>query len=291
MGMSSIEAIKLSQLGEYREKLDVHSMRIPHYFLTFFNQTKSLALAYDEVRESLALAVNREKLVQEALDGRGTSVHFSFFPGMPGSNDEAFPNTPDIERAKEILEENGWSVGEDGIRSKDDVRLEFDLITVDWPEFMYTADLLREQWKEIGIQANVKVVTVFDLGQNYIRPREYDALLFAHATSVHPDLFSYWHSSQKNDPGLNLALFQDDNADELLEKAREAVDQNERVDLYRKFQEIFVSENPAVYLFSPDYLYPVHERVRGISVEQIANPADRFSHVSQWYVKTKRVFK
>lgn len=289
--MSSIESVKLAQLGEYRDKLEVHSMRIPHYFLSFFNQTKSIALAYDEVREALSLAVDREELVQEALDGRGTAIQSPFLPETPGTNGEAFPETPNIDRAKQILEENGWGVGEDGVRFKDDVRLEFDIVTVDWPEFMHTADLLREQWREVGIQANVKVVTVFDLGQNYIRPREYDALLFAHATSTHPDLFSYWHSSQKNDPGLNLALFQNDEADELLEKAREAVDQNERAELYRQFQEVFASENPAVYLFSPDYLYPISERVEGITVEQIANPSDRFSHVSQWYVKTKRVFK
>jgi peptide/nickel transport system substrate-binding protein len=198
----------------------------------------------------------------------------------------------DVERANKILDEAGWVLDEnENVRKKDANILEFELVTTDWPELNQTAELLKQQWAKIGARVTVNVLTVSDLQQNYIRTREYDSILFGQAISFNPDLYSFWHSSQKHDPGLNLSLFDNKDADGLLESLRQETDQEKRVASIQSFQDILTKENPAVFLYSRYYLYPTNTNVQGIEVTNISNPAQRFADVNDWYVKTKRIMK
>jgi len=290
MGIHSMSPERIRDIAPYGENFNTHVFSVPHYFLVFFNQTKSVALSYDEVRTALSLAVDRKAIVENVLHGFAVPVSMSFLPGMSGYVDIE-SQLPDLERAKKILDDNGWVVQDDGIRSKNGVKLEFDMMTADWPEFSRIADVLSEQWKLVGAQANIKVVSVYDLGQNYIRPREYAALFFAQATGINPDIYAYWHSSQKKDPGLNLSLFSDKDADSILERSREVLGNEERGVLYRQFQDIFMKKSPALYVVSPEYIYPVDKKVQGIQLGRIENPSGRFSHIEDWYIKTKRIWR
>jgi peptide/nickel transport system substrate-binding protein len=171
------------------------------------------------------------------------------------------------------------------------MELAFKIYTLDWPELSDSANLIVEQWKKIGANAEVVILTVSDLQQNYLRPREYDSILIGQDIGFNSDPYSYWHSSQRDDPGLNLALFKNDKADSLLDDARQQQDAQKRLDDYKEFQKIIAEEIPAIFLFSNSYLYPTSNEVKGIEVRDINTPAGRFSDVAKWYVKTKRVLK
>ena len=290
--ISGIDAWAWEDFGEHSKKLNLHAMRIPHYYVAYFNHNKSKELAYKDVREAITLATDREALVQDIYNGRADTVEVPFLESMGiRSLSQEEGREERIKRANEILEESGWKRGEDGIRQKDDMRLEFDMITADWREFTMSADILREQWSEIGVQVNVKVVTVYDLWNNFIKTREYELIMFAHTTMLIPDIYPYWHSSRTQDPGLNLAVYKNDDLDALIEKLRLSRNEDERYGIIREIQEFFSKEYPSLYLFSPHYLYPVDESVQGIVVEQIAEHPDRFFGVENWYIKTKRVWK
>jgi peptide/nickel transport system substrate-binding protein len=150
---------------------------------------------------------------------------------------------------------------------------------------------LREEWQEIGVQVDIKALSQADLQQNVIRPREYQALLFGEGNMLDPDPYSFWHSSQKNDPGLNLAFFEEKRVDEILTESRETIDPEKRAELYREFQSIIAREHPAVFLYSPEYLYVVSGDVQGIMANNIATPNQRLSDFSTWFMKTKRITK
>jgi peptide/nickel transport system substrate-binding protein len=137
----------------------------------------------------------------------------------------------------------------------------------------------------------VKVLSQADLQQNIVRPREYQALLFGQGSMLDPDPYSFWHSSQKNDPGQNLAFYENKEVDELLADAREMLDPERRKETFQKFQGIIASEHPAVFLFSPNYLYVVSDVVRGIDAHPINFPSSRLSDIASWYIETKRVRK
>jgi peptide/nickel transport system substrate-binding protein len=199
----------------------VYEISIPRIFGVFFNKTKNAALAHDEIRSALAIATDREAIINEVLHGKGQAAYTAFLPFMEGYAADLPMPVFDAEKANSLLDEKGWKHGEDGVRAKEGTVFEFELEVPDWPELTRTADLLKTQWERIGARVTVNVLGSADLQQNVIRPREYGALLFGEAARLDSDPYSFWHSSQKHDPGLNLALFDDKAADELLLSLRE----------------------------------------------------------------------
>lgn len=291
MGINSISPEKIGSLKNIKST-DLHEFFIPRYFAVFFNQTKSVALADDGVREALSLSVDRKEIIEAVLHGKGTALQSPIFPQVNGYKESAGNGAPDLEKAKKILEDGGWKAAEgEAVRRKNGTELSFELVTTDWPELSQNAELLKKQWEKIGAKVSIKVLTVSDLQQNYIRTREYDSLLFGQALSFNPDLYSFWHSSQKRDPGLNLSLFDNKDMDSLLEGIRQEQNPEARAQKYTALQDIVQQENPAVFLYSPYYLYPVNKAVQGIGTQNINTPSQRLSQINKWFVKTSRVWK
>lgn len=290
MGINTAMPESLAKLQE-RKSTRVQEINVPRIFAVFFNTTKNAALAHDEVRSAIAYATDRNSIISEVLKGKGQEAYTAFLPFMEGyAADLAFPRF-DENKANQILEDNGWVRGADGVRAKGGVILEFELKVPDWPELTQTAELLKTQWGKVGIRTNIVVLGAADLQQSAIRPREYQALLFGEAAMINSDPYSFWHSSQKHDPGLNLSLFDDKKADDVLLDLREELDDQKRMEMYKQFQEILLKENPAVFLYSPTYLYVVNNSVQGLDVKDANAPAYRLSNVENWYINTKRVAK
>jgi peptide/nickel transport system substrate-binding protein len=190
------------------------------------------------------------------------------------------------------LEKAGWTDKDgDGTREKDDVKLEFTIITTDWPEMAETSTILKNAWKEVGANVEFKNLDVNDIQNNYIRSRSYEAILFGEILNYDPDPFAFWHSSQKKDPGLNFSLYDNSEVDKLLEEARQETNRDIRTEKYQKFQEIVVEEVPAIFLYSPYYLYLQNKSIKGVELGNIVVPSNRFNDIETWYVKTQRIWK
>jgi peptide/nickel transport system substrate-binding protein len=125
----------------------------------------------------------------------------------------------------------------------------------------------------------------------YISPRNFDILLFGEIVGFDPDPYPFWHSSQISTTGLNLSNFKHAEADQVLREARETADIKKKTEKYIHFQNILVAEIPAIFLYNPNYLYPVDKKIKGIDQTSIINPTDRLTNVHKWYIKTKRSFK
>ncbi len=212
---------------------------------------------------------------------------------------------------KEILDPYGLSEGTGAVRqstraklnelcfpsSEEKITLSFSLITVDQPTLIKVANLLKKQWEALGINLEIKTFnpsipteeTI--LTEEIIKPRNYEILLFGEVLGTIPDPFPFWHSSQVKDPGLNLAGYENKECDKLLENAREALDEKERKSYLEEFQELLIKDAPAIFLYSPDYIYLVSDEIKGINTKIIADSSKRFLGIENWYFKTKRVWK
>jgi len=176
--------------------------------------------------------------------------------------------------------------------SEEILTLKFTLVTVNQAKLIKVANLLKEQWERLGIEIEIKTFDVLTLERDIIKIRDYEMLLFGEVLGIIPDPFPFWHSSQKKDPGLNLAFYENKKSDKLLEEARQTQDDNKRKDLLEKFQEILIEDAPVVFLYNPNYLYFVSKEIKGgIKESIIANPSKRFEDIENWYIKTKRIWK
>jgi peptide/nickel transport system substrate-binding protein len=169
--------------------------------------------------------------------------------------------------------------------------LAFTLSTSDNPELLETADLLKETWGKIGVKVTIEKYDAATLNQTIIRPRKYDALLFGEVIGRDIDLYPFWHSSQRNDPGLNVALYANIKADKALENARKANSDEERLAAYKNLNSEIVKDVPAVFLYSPQYIYVVPKKLQGVSSSEIETPQDRFDGIEKKYIEEKKVFK
>lgn len=175
--------------------------------------------------------------------------------------------------------------------SAESITLNFTLATVDQSALTKIAEILKNQWKTLGITLQIKTFDVQALEEEIIKPRDYEMLLFGEVLGAVPDPFPFWHSSQVKDPGLNLAGYESKDCDKLLEEARQTYDLGLMKSDLEKFQNILIADAPAVFLYSQDYLYFVSDEIKGISAKIITDPSKRFSGVENWYIQTKRAWK
>ena len=174
---------------------------------------------------------------------------------------------------------------------KQTIPLKFSLATINQPFLIETAEHLKNQWKELGIEIEIKTFAFSELKSEIIRPRNYEILLFGQSLRAIPDPFPFWHSTQKRDPGLNLSLYENKRADELLEKIRQELNNEEQTKALEEFQKILIKDIPAIFLFNPVFIYFISQEIKGISENIIIEPSKRFSNIENWYIKTQRIWK
>jgi ABC-type transport system substrate-binding protein len=170
------------------------------------------------------------------------------------------------------------------------IPLQFTLTVINQPQMIQVANLLKDYWQKVGVAVNVKIVELSDL-RDVIKNRDYDALLYGQALGAEPDLYPFWHSTQINDPGLNLAEYQNKNVDQLLKDSRETQNPDTKATDYQKLQNIILTDAPAVFLYNPDYVYWVSEKIKGVDTTKIVDPAKRFANITNWYINTRRIWK
>lgn len=194
----------------------------------------------------------------------------------------------DLTQASMLLDEAGWiDTDGDGIRDKEGHPLAFTLLSSDDPDRVAVAQLLSEQWRQMGISATVEVVGA-GLGDRLAR-HEFQAALAEVLMTGDPDPYPLWHQSQI-EAGQNYAGWNHEQASKLLEAARATTNRGLRSDFYFQFQEIFTQEVPALILFNPVYTYGVSRDIYDVQLSPMTNPGDRFRTITDWYVLTQRVF-
>jgi peptide/nickel transport system substrate-binding protein len=192
--------------------------------------------------------------------------------GFPGFNSSAAKYEYDTNKAKDLLAKS--NLGSTTLR----------LATLDSPQYKAVADKLAQDWKKIGVNIEVVTADIAKLQQNYIRSRNYDILLYGQNVGIDSDVYSFWHSSQVNDPGLNISYYKNGDADKFLEAGRLAKDQAFKASRYSAFVDIWSKDVPAVIIYNPYYNYAQSDLVKGFDAKKVAEPSNRFYNIYDWYI-------
>lgn len=295
--LSGLSPERLSEL-DLKDTEIVHSP-LPRIFAVFFNQSRSKVLSDKSVREALELIVPREEIIKEVFDGYAHGINSPLPAGLydwTTYHDASSTLDTRLLEAKEILSEGGWNLNENtGLLEKkigsDTMDLSFSISTGDAPELKEVGELLSASWSQLGAQVEILVFETGELNQSVIRPRNFDALLFGEMVGRDADLYPFWHSSQRNDPGLNIALYANSRADKLLEEARAGKDETSIEETYRSLVEEINKDRPAIFLYTPSFIYVIPEKLKEIRVGSLLSSQDRFAGIREWYIETDRVWK
>ena len=270
---------------------------LPRVFGLFFNQNKNNLFIDKTVREALDLAVDKEALVKKVLAGYGTVLNGPLSPRVRGY--EAVKSNrldPDARAATsfKLLSEDGWTKNDEGILVKKtgetERKLALTITTADAPELLEVAETIKSTWTSLGVEVTIKTLSSTELTQQAIRPRDYEVLLFGMVIGENPDLYSFWHSSKRLDPGLNVAIYTDIKTDNLLEELTATTDQAKKNELTRAIQDQIVSKTPAVFLYSPYFIYLTSNKIENVDLSHIDTASDRFNSIYKWYIEKDRVW-
>ncbi len=277
----------------------IHEAIFGRVFSVFFNQSQNKIFAEKAVRQALDVSVDKQGLVSTVLGGHGSVIDGPLPPDSVGSapRDERSKETR-ISEGQAILVKAGWKAGEDGVFTKTTgsgtkkqvTRLSFSLTTSNVPELKQSAEMVAEDWRKMGAEVELKFFDQNDLNVGVIRPRKYDALLFGLVIGRDLDLFAFWHSSQRNDPGLNIALYANVDTDKKLATLRTQTDPSLRLEKAHDVAEDITNDTAAVFLYTPYFVYVTPADLQGMSMSTIGTPSDRFNAADTWYLKTERVW-
>ena len=285
-----------AELKNYKN-INYQKLSQPQYTALFFNQKNNGFLQADYIRQALAQAIDKQKIINQVLPGNANAIDAPILPSI-NTNPDITKYNFDPQSAINLLEKNGWAINStttngitEQVMQKKNQTLEITLTTIDQPQNTQIANIIKQEWGQIGIKTNIQLVDKSKILQDVINTRKYEVLLFGEKLGSDPDPFPFWHSSQNEYPGLNLAVFSNKTVDQLLEDARKTNDWATREKNYLAFQKIVSQQLPAIFLYNQIYIYPQDDSIKGFDVKNISTPSDRFANLYQWYIKTRRIWK
>jgi peptide/nickel transport system substrate-binding protein len=269
----------------------ITNINLSRIFGIFFNANKQELFRNKNIARAIDLSINKQEVVDTVLGGYGQIIN-SPIPAKIFSGEEIGNIDYEGNKAEaiSILEREGWVLGENGTRTKAGQTLSFAISTGDAPELQRAVGVIQKNLKEVGISVDIKIFEIGNLNQSVIRPRDYEALFFGQIVSTESDLFAFWHSSQRNDPGLNISSYTSTRVDGLLERIVSSSSQEEKNKHFKDLEDEIKKDYPAVFIYSPDFIYLTDQRVKNINIDKITLPSERLSHINDWYIRTEKVW-
>lgn len=266
------------------EDLVVNRYELPQYTALFFN-TDAPNLTRNKTRLGISKAIDKAAIL-EAIE-----YNKQIDTPILELNQEDWIHTYDLEEARGALFDAGWNL-EDGDRYRkntEEQTLTLRLVRRDFKganelqekTLKTTAEMIRDQLEELGIEIIIEAYPLEQL-QEKIVERDYDLLLYGQSLGYNLDIFSYWHSSQVSEEGLNLSNYQNPKADFYMESIRGSFDAEERQELLESLADIIAEDIPAVFLYTPSYYYLTDVKLTGVSTENLLLPRDRFATLATW---------
>lgn len=179
------------------------------------------------VRRAINYAVDRQAMIDNVLNGYGTPA-YSVCDSSPWGSPDMKVET-DVEAAKKLLDEAGWALGEDGIRSKDGVRAAFDMYYAsDDSVRQALAAEFADQMKELGIEVSIKGASWDD-----IYPHEFATpILWGWGSNAPTELYELTYSQGWG----NYACYDNAEIDSYLDEALAVPYIEDSYELFQKAQ-------------------------------------------------------
>ncbi len=282
-GAARIKQSQLAQIEEF-EKLVSYQYELPQYTALFLN-TDSDKLDANKERLGVAKAIDKA----EILETIGYKVQID--TPLLELNQSEWLHVSSQEEAQGSLKDAGWTLEEGAAyRTNEDgeaytlrlIARDFTGVNESQEEATSTtAYIIQQQLKDVGVEVVVETYGIDEL-QAIIQNRDYDMLLYGQSLGYNLDTFSFWHSSQATEGGLNLSNYQNAKADYYMESIRETFDEVERQEMLESLAEIIEADVPAVFLYTPTYYYLVDTKVTGVSFDTLLRPKDRLSNIAAW---------
>ncbi len=212
-----------------------------------------------KVREAFNYAVNKQSVVDIALEGFGKVAYGPLPPTIRGYWDgiESYAPGYDPEKAASLLDEAGWTLNESsGIREKDGQPFVFTIYTAPIDTWTASLQLIQADLASLGITMEIQSFEFGTLLEKLMAgEHSVDVMGYTYLT---PGIFDLWFHSKNIGTGLAHSHFNSPEFDKMIEDSLVMTDWNERQALLIEMQK-FVIDN---YLWVPIYNNTYYEALQ-----------------------------
>ena len=227
------------------------------------------------IREAVRWAVNKEEINSRLLGG---AAALGFTNVSPNAWFYSDPPTYsfDPEKAKQVLDAAGWTVGSDGVREKNGLKAKIELCTATRQVRQDTLALISSYLKDVGIASVVNAVSPNDIFASFneatdqtpcaLSKSKYDLAEHAFSVPLDPNSnYSTYHSSQLEPDGGNDGYIKDTDVDRILDGVKGTVDFAEIKSLMGEWQKVYVDKTIEIPLYFRKEVYLVSPKVQNFT--------------------------
>lgn len=263
--MTPLQYTRQTSDPKFTGQFNKYSYLANAYTYIGYNLKKPM-FADKRVRQALSYATPQQQIINTILFGLGEPATGPYKPGTVWHNPNVKRYDYNLEKAKALLKEAGWAdTNADGILDKDGAPFAFELITNQGNTLRsQIAEIVQQSWAQLGIKVEIRVLEWATFLNEYINKGNFSATILGWNILQEPDLFDVWHSSTCGKNNLNFICYQNPEVDQLILGGQQEYDPEKRAAFYHKVQEILAEEQPYTFLYIPQSLVAISNRVRGI---------------------------
>ncbi|MCP4418184.1 MAG: peptide ABC transporter substrate-binding protein [Chloroflexi bacterium] len=264
----------------------------PQYSQLIFNQADSgfSALKMAEVRQGLSAGLDKDVIIDHALNGQGVLLTGPYLPDSWAYDAAVVPATAvNLASAASLLNSAGWQLAEGAaLRQLDGELLQLRLLALDTAVQQRLAHEVAAQWGDLGVEVVVETaVSISDMREK-LTARDFDVALVDITPSIDPDLYDFW-SQEAIIRGQNYGSWNNRRASEALEAGRQEWGLGARRPYYNTFLTIYSDQVPAITLYQHVYTYALSSELNQADIGPIHEPRDRYSTFATWFLQYQDV--
>ena len=232
-------------------------------------------LADKRVRQALMYALDRKSFIK-AQYGEGIA-EVGMAPISPTS--WAFPDENDLnaydfdlEKAGQLMDEAGWTMGSDGYRYKDGEKFSISwLVYTDSPWPGKLAAMAADTWKQLGVELNIELMDFDTVASRTMDAapgeKDFDIYTMGFSLSVDPDpTGSLFDDNAYMAGGFNSSGYKNEYAMTLVSEGREEFDTEKRAEIYKEWAKIMNDEIPHAIIAYRSEIWGINNRVKGMDI-------------------------
>jgi peptide/nickel transport system substrate-binding protein len=229
------------------------------------------------VRQALTYGLNVQQVVDKVLFGEGVKM-VGQIPPVSWAYDASGLNTYDFDPAKaeQLLQDDGWTKGDDGIYAKDGQPLSFSMTTNSGNVLRETfVQVAAEQYKQIGVDAQPKTESFEALVDRSYKSKDptygdqgghdFDAIVIGWSLTSDPDMYSIWDSNSTHAGENNTIQYKNSDLDKAIDDSRTHCGQADRKDALKRANTILNEEQPYNFGFAQNILFGVNRKVQNVN--------------------------
>lgn len=281
-----VEAIPARDIDRAKKipRVDVYSF--PGLTFQYMGMnTKRGPLQDVNVRKAVAFAIDKQAIIDGIMLGQAGHMNGPLHPLTWAYSEPSEKYELNLAKANELLDLAGWRKGSDGVRTKNGQRLKLVLL---YPtgniQRENTAPVVQDYLRQVGIEVQLDRADFATLLARADAPGGYDFdLLFLgfRLGTGDPDPSNIHGANAIKGGGFNRQQWTTPKSEELLRRATQTLDIEERKAIYAEWLDHFQQEIPVVHFYATNNIMGVKSNIGNF----VIHPTNGAWNVQDWYVK------